>query len=93
MSTSNIQTAPIERLSRALPAPALVAGEDVNLRSGSVWGTPGPAVTILLIRPVITGERSNVIEICHDLRACGGATLGGFVARRLRTDFVRALRD
>lgn len=39
MTTSMNQTAIVERLSRALPAPALVIGEDVKQRSSNVWGT------------------------------------------------------
>jgi len=67
MSTSSIQTTLIERLTRALPAPAIAVGEDVRLRSSNVWGTPKPTLADVLVRPATTEELSKALAICHDL--------------------------
>ena len=57
----------IERLTHALPASALVFGDDVRRRSGNVWGTPRPTLADVLIRPATTEELSIALAICHDL--------------------------
>ncbi len=67
MNASSICATLIEQLGRALPAEALVVGEDVRRRSSNVWGTPKPTLADVLIRPGTTAELSKALAICHEL--------------------------